>query len=202
MKRRTTHIAIGLNFSLVVATWLCVTVASVSVVAQGELPAGPALPKPQLPIDSVPEASRDVRAIEGIRERIGGSVLKGTFLEGKAALDDAEFRRKAAEWEREFMEGSHLGVHDVPGISGPHNLAPSSHAHLPAPVQYSEPLDPLQAATQQLRVSARNLDLLAADLEDAGKFKEADRLRASAQKLRREARDFSRQATAEPNITR
>lgn len=200
MKRRTSRIE--LNFSLVVATWLCVTVASVSVLAQGELPAGPTLPKPQLPIQPVPEASRDVRAIEGIRERIGGSVLKGTRFEG--TMDSAEFRRLATEWEKEWMErpSSMSGVHDVPGISGPSYDSPSSHAHLPAPVQHSEPLDPLQAATEQLRASARNLDLLAADLEDAGKFKEADRLRASAQKLRREARDFFRQATAEPNITR
>jgi hypothetical protein len=40
-------------------------------------------------------------------------------------------------------------------------------------------------------LSARSLDQAAADLEDAGKYAEADRVRASANRLRREAREFA-----------
>jgi hypothetical protein len=68
-----------------------------------------------------------------------------------------------------------------------------------------QPIDPTQAAVEQLRGSARNLDQAAADLEDAGKYSAADRLRATAQRLRREAREFAaahETPTQEAAITR
>lgn len=133
--------------------------------------------------------------INAVRERLGGSVVRGRVFDGEpsAAADQAHFDR----FIDEFMNRpATADAHYVPGISEPpanHRVAP---AHLPVPIGPSHLLrnyehDPLQAASEQLRASARNLDSTAADLEDAGKYEEADRLRVMAGQLRSEAREFS-----------
>lgn len=119
---------------------------------------------------------------ESIREK-RGSVIQGSALSNYSGnvSDQDEFHRLVSEYARQDQERED---HAAEGYSLP-------------PLQQFIPADPLQAATAQLRVSARNLDAAAADLEDAGNYVAADRLRSSAQRLRREARELGKQTVAE-----
>ncbi|WP_254512438.1 hypothetical protein [Anatilimnocola floriformis] len=139
-----------------------------------------------------PEESVEVRELTEAQRRIG-SVVKGTIFDGIGGSTDAERRQiwqrmaqdaKAADAALEKQIVSQIQqqpVQRVASESGPFNLLQS----------YSQPVNPTHVAIAQLRLSARNLDQAAADLEDAGKYDEADRIRASANRLRREARDFA-----------
>lgn len=129
------------------------------------------------------EPSPQVQAIEGLQQQLGGSVVRGKVFDDAAPVDKAELRRVLTDIEQRQLREL---PHSPPQVCNWQRVSPGAN------VQYAQPLDPVQAATEQLRSSARNLDSLAADLEEGGKYKEADRLRASAQKLRREARTFDR----------
>jgi hypothetical protein len=84
---------------------------------------------------------------------------------------------------------------------------PPTVQHLPVPLAPSHfasavPKDAVRDAGEHLRSSARNLDVAAADLEDAGKYTEADRLRELAQTLREEARELVQAIAAGKGISR
>jgi hypothetical protein len=126
--------------------------------------------------------SRELREMQGVQKRLGGSVLDGTFLAGDHAKDQAEQLRIWQQWEHERLANESAQTQRV-SDDGETETLPGNLPWLPS-------ADPLQAAAEHLRASARNLDLVAADLEDAGKYKEADRLRSRAQQIRNDARSF------------
>lgn len=127
------------------------------------------------------EAPANQLPFEAIRNK--RNIFQGTLLGGFSSnvSDQQEFHRAVSDLARQDEE---------------RGLAATSEFALP-PAEQLVPTNPVQAATEQLRASARNLDAAAADLEDAGNYAAADRLRSSAQRLRREARDLARQPAAE-----
>jgi hypothetical protein len=176
--------------------WTAVVIISlggpaVSALAQDEAPGDAALPLPiqtgtrwlryallapfQQPAPVINAPSAEASELEGVRERVGGGIFRGTLFDGNQEQDRALFQQALARWEAEQQPQACPRVIEWPA----------------QPAQYAPSPNPMQAASEQLRVSARNLDSVAADLEDAGKYAEADRLRASAKKLRREAREFA-----------
>lgn len=126
-----------------------------------------------------PDVTSDVQALEGVHQRIG-SVVSGTLFDGIGTVSPAErqqiWKGMAAEWRVAEAERAQQTAYSQQVI---------------AESQFSEAYDPTLTAIAQLRASARNLDQAAADLEDVGKYAAADRLRASANRLRHEARDFA-----------
>lgn len=143
--------------------------------------------QPQSAQQSAPkqeEVSPEVRELEGVMQNRIGSVLRGTIFDGgNPAHDQAEQRRILAELERQHLAKERGNTKRVSDDGETETLPENMH--------WLTPADPLQAAAEHLRASARNLDLVAADLEDAGKYKEADRLRSRAQQMRSDARGFS-----------
>lgn len=132
-------------------------------------------------------ADAEVQEVIGVQDRIG-SVVKGSFLESMVSpADKAEQRRFLAELtKKSYAEGA--AITQRVSDESPQEF----NSSLPVFNPYTQqPVDPTQAAIEQLRNSARNLDQAAADLEDAGKYSTADRLRTTAQRLRREAREFA-----------
>lgn len=130
------------------------------------------------------QVAPEVRELSDAQQRIG-SVVKGSFLEKYGEPTDRDLQqqiwgRLTKNWRAEEAATTHR-VSDE---------APAEVSSMPVFDPYQQPVDPTQIAVEQLRGSARNLDQAAADLEDAGKYAAADRLRASAQRLRREAREF------------
>lgn len=125
------------------------------------------------------EAPANRLPFESIRDK--QSPFEGSALGG---VSPAEFHRAYREVERQ-EEQRH-------GAAGEEYGLPPSQQFIPA--------DPIESATAQLRASARNLDSTAADLEDAGKFAEADRIRGFSQRLRREARELAKPDTDEIRI--
>jgi hypothetical protein len=133
------------------------------------------------------QADAEVQEVIGVQDRIG-SVVKGSFLESMVSpADKADQRRFLAELaKKSYAEGA--AITQRVSDESPQEF----NSSLPVFNPYTQqPVDPTQAAIEQLRNSARNLDQAAADLEDAGKYSTADRLRATAQRLRREAREFA-----------
>ena len=148
-----------------------------------------------------PDVSGEVRELREAQRRIGGSLVKGPLFDGVGGSTEAEqqriFQRMAQEartadsalTDQIVGQIAQQPVTRVANESGPFTLLQS----------YSQPADPTHVAIAQLRMSARNLDQAAADLEDAGKYGEADRIRASANRLRREAREFASEQQEQPN---
>ena len=120
--------------------------------------------------------SFEVQEIARVQERIG-SLVQGPLF---GPADQAEQRRIWAEMARRSRAAEPAITERV-----------SDETILPSWEPGNELLDPLQVAIDQLRASARNFDLLSADLEDAGKYAEADRLRTAARRLRQDARRFA-----------
>lgn len=141
----------------------------------------PLLKRP--PVPPKEQLAPDVQEVAGVQERIG-SVVKGSFFEVNPA-DKAEQQRYLAELmkqQRATAAPTTQRVSDEPS---------SEFSSMPVLNPYQQSIDPTQAAVEQLRASARNIDLAAANLEDAGQYEAADRLRSTAQRLRREAREFA-----------
>lgn len=142
-------------------------------------------PPPAKPVQD--QADAEAQEVIGVQDRIG-SVVQGSFLESMLSpADKAEQRRFLAELAKKSRDES------APTTQRVSDETPQEfNSSLPVYNPYTQqPIDPTQAAVEQLRDSARNLDQAAADLEDAGKYSTADRLRATAQRLRREAREFA-----------
>jgi hypothetical protein len=124
------------------------------------------------------EASPKRLPFEAIREK--RDLFEGSALGG---VSPAEFHRAYREVERQAEDQQ-----------------PASDGEIFLPTQPLVPAYPVEAAAAQLRASARNLDNAAADLEDAGKYAEADRIRSYARRLRREARELAKPDSDEIRI--
>jgi hypothetical protein len=141
-------------------------------------PAPPAKPAREL-------VAPEVKELSGVYEKIG-SPLKGSSLESVGEpIDPAERQRIWEEMTKRWRAEEATTTQRVSDETGP------EYSSMPVFDPYQQPIDAMQAAIEQLRASARNLDLAAANLEDAGKYAAADRLRSTAQRLRREAREFA-----------
>jgi hypothetical protein len=129
--------------------------------------------------------SQEVREMEGVIRT--SSALRGTIFDGDREQDEAERRKIFARLKQERLARE---TNNTQRVSDDGEL-PSGPAVLPESSPWPPQQDALQSATMLLRACARQLDGLAADLEEAGKYSEADRLRTRAKQLRNDARNFS-----------
>jgi len=119
------------------------------------------------------------RELLDLRRAIGGSVLDGSTFAPVA--EGADRTKSPASDEKCFVENiQKLARLPRQMMTDAGAIPPKSAAHGREPI----------SAEQQssLRVSARGLDHLAADLEDAGLYEQADHMRQVAGELRRTAR--------------
>ena len=156
------------------------SLASCWLVAAATLKAAepPASAKPDA---ATPAGASDpvARELLDLRRAIGGSILEGSAF---APVGGGADRTKApASDEKSFVEN----IQKLARL--PRQMVSDAGATTPKPAtQGGEPISADQQAS--LRVSARGLDHLAADLEDAGLYDQADRMRLLAGELRRSAR--------------
>ena len=147
----------------------------------GELPAGRSLgPEAQEPQKGARPA--DERALWDIMElrREHGDLFSGTLFEELALPgSEDEFLKACAARPRVTRN------------------APASWTTSACEASYSQQIQREQAnadgngeLVRTLRLAGRQLDVKAADLEDAAQYQEADRLRVLARRLRRQARDL------------
>lgn len=125
-------------------------------------------------------ASRQVREIEGVMRF--SSNLRGTMFDSGNPEQEAAEKRAALAKVKQEVEAEETSTTQRVSDDGELPLGPALMPQQP---------DPLHSATLLLRACARQLDGLAADLEEAGKYPEADRLRARAKQMRNDARQFS-----------
>lgn len=147
----------------------------------GELPAGRSLgPEAQEPQKGARPA--DERALWDIMElrREHGDLFSGTLFE-ELALPGSE---------DEFLKA-------LRSAASSHKNAPASWTTSACEASYSQQIQREQAnadgngeLVRTLRLAGRQLDVKAADLEDAAQYQKADRLRVLARRLRRQARDL------------
>lgn len=134
--------------------------------------------------------SQEVREIEGVIR--SSSALRGTIFDGDREQDEAARREIFAKLERERLAQESTNTQRV----SDDGELPTGPAVFPESSSWPQS-DALQSATMLLRACARQLDGLAADLEEAGKYSEADRLRTRAKQLRSDARNFSQPQESE-----
>ncbi|WP_425617051.1 hypothetical protein NA78x_000719 [Anatilimnocola sp. NA78] len=159
-------------------TWLILAIAITTLCLncwgeeKAQAPAAPVAD--QTPKAAVPEAKYINQALDAVRAQ-QGNLLQGTAAEqiGGKITDEERREALARVAARHAAEQSELPA-------APLNLPPA------------ESLAELDLLANQLRMIGRSLDARAADCEDQGSFAEADRLRAVAQRLRREARTLAK----------
>lgn len=188
------------RIGLVLIAWSSSLLLPISAMLPGQQPNASA---PARPINGLPELSpqqRDiVGAIKEIRQQIGGLNLalelppsarqsnSAGAVSGQLGNVGPSPTDTAIEFERQLRQ--RVAAHSLPQPLEPQTPAPPNlqlqtstqlAAHRPTPVSGLS----LDAETSALRSAARNLDLAAADLEDAARFKDADQLREQAHEIR------------------
>lgn len=173
---------------------LCVWGLAWSTSADG--PPAAVAPRLDVPVPDAAEPPQPARrapdpAVEELlrlREQLG-SPLRGTLLEG----DDAEAFR-------ESLERAAAGADERPTLRQPAELGPppgyDNRPIPPVPAAMSPSSAGDGGAAASLRVSARQLELLAGDLEAAGRPARAEQLRRLARRLRSEADVIAEEAVA------
>lgn len=137
-----------------------------------------------------PEEQAAIRAILELRRRQGG-LLDGTGL-GQADSASGDAAARSQQEDAEFAQVLQQVVatrHEDKGLSPSQEvLSPRDPSQAgPEPSQPGAP-NADAALIDTLRLAARQLDAHAADLEGENRFRDADRLRALSNRLRREAR--------------
>lgn len=114
---------------------------------------------------------QELLEIEQLKKRMGGSVLRGTVLDGNAEEADQIFNAELR---------SKLGLKDLKGPSG----------SVPAtPTRMSSP-----ELVKTMRAHGAILDRIANDIEAMRQYEKADQLRLTAHELRRVARSYDKPA--------
>jgi hypothetical protein len=147
-------------------------------------------------LDSTPNqalANEDlVNEIQAIRKQLGGSIAEqfnGLELGKPGAPMSAQqvFNQELDRLAAQTLQ---------PGGLPPSALAPAGHqppvsqSNVSRPLKLRSPASDLERTTVRLRQAARQLDEIAADLEDARLFQDADEIREQARRFWSKAREF------------